>query len=512
MLESGKRYQGRVKGPFPPKRPYTFVAVEGEEDVFLHLERLGDVPPEAIQAGTEITFRASQNRTGIMAEDVELTLGSSTGAEDMTQHNVEGVAKFPFNSKGFLHVKTDTYATVFLHASDMQSPEKAPTVMRGTRLLFEQHPGAIGPIAKNARILSHPETVETQDETVDAWFGDYGFLSRTNYVSGVSVRGTEHGYLQTGDRVTLLNDWTTGELLALEKTGWNADAYSAYEQDLDMGRPMEWPSKLASLAAEEPWDVAGKPELRTLRSYVKNVYLRQVETDNCVIENNVMAFNVGLTDTNGDDIVAVFTLSGHKGPRWRLKEFMPVSASRATRWRDCARAQFWSDPADLIYDHRKGEPVIQTGHIVDGNVDRFPEHMQSWPPDDLARAVREAATNAVKKVRANYKVAIPQFYRPFNGRGDGSTQMLLPLQFPGDPRPSLALAVRREPDGYYGTTVLKLEWAYTYARLLTKPDNEWLDPFHDHYLETAPEPTSPTAIRRRDLANTNLDGLEDSTD
>ena len=83
----------------------------------------------------------------------------------------------------------------------------------------------------------------------------------------------------------------------------------------------------------------------------------------------------------------------------------------------------------------------------------------------------------MRRVLQNYKTAIPQFHRAASGRGKGSIQLLLPLRFPGQERPSLALAVRRDGDAYYAATVLKIEWAYTYARLLTKPDTEWLNPF-----------------------------------
>jgi hypothetical protein len=43
--------------------------------------------------------------------------------------------------------------------------------------------------------------------------------------------------------------------------------------------------------------------------------------------------------------------------------------------------------------------------------------------------------------------------------------------------------VEKEGKRYISRTVLKLEWAYSNARLLAKPDREWLDPVKE--LESA---------------------------
>ena len=40
----------------------------------------------------------------------------------------------------------------------------------------------------------------------------------------------------------------------------------------------------------------------------------------------------------------------------------------------------------------------------------------------------------------------------------------------------LALSVEKDGKRYISRTVLELEWAYSNARLLAKPDREWLDP------------------------------------
>ena len=45
-----------------------------------------------------------------------------------------------------------------------------------------------------------------------------------------------------------------------------------------------------------------------------------------------------------------------------------------------------------------------------------------------------------------------------------------------DVKADLALVVERENKRYFGSTVLPLDWAYKNARLIARPDREWLEP------------------------------------
>jgi len=94
----------------------------------------------------------------------------------------------------------------------------------------------------------------------------------------------------------------------------------------------------------------------------------------------------------------------------------------------------------------------------------------------LAALVNAKAPDAIARVRRNYKTAIPLFYR--DGRsGVGKMQLLLPVALLSRDRVELALAVDRLDSGVYlGKTVLTLDWAYNNARLLTRPDSDWLRP------------------------------------
>lgn len=85
-----------------------------------------------------------------------------------------------------------------------------------------------------------------------------------------------------------------------------------------------------------------------------------------------------------------------------------------------------------------------------------------------------AVAEAGKRAQMNYKVAVPQFYFGHGGAGPGRIRLLLPLCFESPARADLALVVEREERAYRAFTVLPLEKAYSNARLIARPESDWL--------------------------------------
>ena len=90
---------------------------------------------------------------------------------------------------------------------------------------------------------------------------------------------------------------------------------------------------------------------------------------------------------------------------------------------------------------------------------------------EIRRRLDGAIEEVKKRVKTNYKLAVPQFY---NNR----IQLLLPLNLtPGSPNPDLALAIHKiSDDTYTARTCLTLKMAYNNARLIVKPQSVWLKP------------------------------------
>ena len=116
----------------------------------------------------------------------------------------------------------------------------------------------------------------------------------------------------------------------------------------------------------------------------------------------------------------------------------------------------WHYPIDIHYKH-----------ILDDkrNQERLPkEFLKS---SNKINTINGALDSMKKKVSANYKLAIPQYY-------DGKIQLLLPLCLMSDDKPDIAIAVTKKENSYQGHTCLTLDMAYNNARLIAKPESNWL--------------------------------------
>ena len=91
-------------------------------------------------------------------------------------------------------------------------------------------------------------------------------------------------------------------------------------------------------------------------------------------------------------------------------------------------------------------------------------------PLAIRNAVEGAMKHSVRLALRNYRMAIPQYHR-------GSIQLLLPLYLRSPARPDLVLTLARQGDWYRATTVIYPDWAYQHARLLGRPNSEWLGGF-----------------------------------
>ena len=57
-----------------------------------------------------------------------------------------------------------------------------------------------------------------------------------------------------------------------------------------------------------------------------------------------------------------------------------------------------------------------------------------------------------------------------------------------DNKVDVALSVQKTDTGYLGNTIMPLDWAYKSARLVCRPDSDWLAPDQiDEYAEPVEE-------------------------
>jgi len=158
---------------------------------------------------------------------------------------------------------------------------------------------------------------------------------------------------------------------------------------------------------------------------------------------------------------------------WVLKDFVVESDRRLAFFTRKPRpARYFDKPAELIYDPDR-ELIPNLDHILDENLERYPADLR----DNSHRRrmmLQGAVTEGGKRAQMNYKVAVPQFYFGREGAEPGRIQLLLPLCFENPIRADLALVVEREERAYRAFTVLALDRAYNNARLIAKPESDWL--------------------------------------
>lgn len=252
--------------------------------------------------------------------------------------------------------------------------------------------------------------------------------------------------------------------------GIDTPSTKAYESRLkelaDRAQPEDW-----SFEPAQPYGILGNYLRYTFKRHFHENEIEQAVDGGGA---KIAAFNTGLFTLNYEPIYAFFEANRDPSRQpWVLKDFPVDSDRRLTFFRRKPRAaRYFDEPAELIYDPDR-ELIPNLDHILDDNLDRYPADLRN-SPHRRRMMLQGAISEAGKRAQMNYKVAVPQFYFGHEGSERGHIQLLLPLYF-NDPRHAdLALVVEREEKAYRAFTVLPLDRAYSNARLIAKPENDWL--------------------------------------
>ena len=398
-------------------------------------------------------------------------------------------------SYGFIRIE-GTEDDAFVLKKDSNAPD---TITPGSRVSFDLEKGERGWVAKNLVAIelapvNEAPVIETSSSgprmrgRLRFWSDQKGFgLLDSDQAEGVFLRAAELkriglDVLQAGDLIEFSTQETERgkSAYAVERVGWEKVRNSF--ADLVQFRNRDWKPELKELAEKENWEFSSglsNTALPVLDSYLKYTFMRLEETNKLRLskDEKFMSFNTGLVTPNQESIYGLLEKSEAERIRpWLLRKFV-----RESDWDFITRfgsdlpplAEYFVESSDLLYDRRfKLYPNID--HILE-NADRFPKNLQGNP--FLARQLLTSAqVNTEKRVYRNYKTAIPQFFRD-KGKG-GKLQLLLPLCLEDPSRADLALTVEKIPseNAYLSSTVLTLDMAYCNARLLARPDTEWLRP------------------------------------
>jgi len=233
--------------------------------------------------------------------------------------------------------------------------------------------------------------------------------------------------------------------------------------------------ELATLAEPESWDYkcteCDRPN--PILYYFFHYTYERIKEQNKIAttaDSSFCCFNTGLVTTHQEPIFALFSKNREVGREpWRFVKFCRRGEFELSKFSNLPEiATYFEDPSCLVFDSRL-ELRLNLEHIITENRDRFPEPFKSMADYALQVIVKGAIDNAKERVKRNYKVAVPQYYK-------GSVQLLLPLCLSNPNSADLALLLQRHEGHYRAATCLTLDMAYNNARQLAKPDREWLNP------------------------------------
>jgi len=236
-----------------------------------------------------------------------------------------------------------------------------------------------------------------------------------------------------------------------------------------------------NLAEKEEWDWSTSTEktYSILKNYIEHTF-RKIKSEEKVVyttDNQYACFNTGLTTSNQEEIFAFFeklrTRKEGASAEFCLKAFLKKSDNLLLQYFSSNLpdiADYFTNPELLIFNP-KNTLIPDIDHIICDNISRFPDTMKNTDEAEVRRRLIGSIEEVKKRVKSNYKLAVPQYF-------NNSIQLLLPLNLTaGSPNPDLALVVYKLNDKTYSAkTCLTIQMAYNNARLIVKPQSDWLKP------------------------------------
>ena len=235
--------------------------------------------------------------------------------------------------------------------------------------------------------------------------------------------------------------------------------------------------ELSELAEEEDWSYKNTPsdsDYPILENYIRYTYKRIAEEKKVSLSRNedMICFDTGLlTRKQAEPIYILFTVNKLTEIKsyWHFYKFARKGEADMRYFAKLPEMAYYFDtPSKLVFDAKK-ELVVNIEHIIEDNKNRFPEPYSSMPDYNLQNYLTGCIERSVERVKRNYKIAVPQYYR--NG-----IQLLIPLCIANPQKADLAIVVEDYGTMYRASTCLTLDMAINNARLLANPDRNWLVP------------------------------------
>ncbi|MFV0551311.1 MAG: DUF3825 domain-containing protein [Anaerorhabdus sp.] len=255
----------------------------------------------------------------------------------------------------------------------------------------------------------------------------------------------------------MLSDSTTSTLLF---------RFAYIGKELDQQKYL---TELSALAETESWTSSGGKPHDILMSYITYTFDKAFKDNLIEFSNNndYCCFNTGLLTNNGEDIICIFnTFTSSQSFSWHLYGFRKESDWDIMKnFSETPEVVSYFDDASKIYFDPKLPVISNLDHILDENLDRFSEELQKKGKTYILALLKASLDITLKKCKRNYRIAVPQYY-------NDEITYLLPVDLDGC---KMALAIGYVNSRYRANTIFTLPMAYKNARLLMKPEADWLE-------------------------------------
>lgn len=397
---------------------------------------------------------------------------------------------------GYLKNPKDPQNQIYFHISSVSGPLTDLLVYNKHQeepIIFEMVPSQIKPGHFEAKDISL-DLSKRAVGYIKEFNNGFGWIQEHDsgekyFIHHSNLNGSQNRFIsmEIDDPVVFTKNNGDKGLEALNVV--KVDVRCSLEKFADFADFHESLKELQNIAEPENWDYINQSTGKSpvLYSYI-NYTFDQIQAQDKIIfgksskdGTEYAIFNTGLVTPFQDEIYGYFKkVTVNQASDWGVKtsayEFLEFETEQS-RYRkffpDAPQiASYFSDAEvrELIFDSslNGGNIIVDKQHIKKRK-SRFPQQISNMDDEAFFDAVSKSVELAIKRIKRNYKTAIPHFY-------DGKIQFLLPLCMITKKDADLALVVNKEEYVYKAHTVLTLDQAYNNARLLAKPDREWLNP------------------------------------
>jgi len=189
-------------------------------------------------------------------------------------------------------------------------------------------------------------------------------------------------------------------------------------------------------------------------------------------DESLSVFNTGLMNKQGDEILGVFEKSYNYNESdplsnyWHFKTFYEENDRKFVNLslEKPDIATYFEEYNELYFDPNI-EISLNFDHFYDDNYERLPVELQTLDKNTARIVFNGFLDYTIKKIKRNNRIPVPQFYRE-------KIMFLIPVNVFGTK--TVVIAVEKVGERYLANTVLTMEMAYNCARLINKPESNWL--------------------------------------